>query len=230
MYYTRRYTTKTADGTADSTVAEPRFALFSVTKEIIQLNKFENKNPDFLLEENQDKTFIKSPAGVFTELTIPIKEIIKEIGTKKFSSVKLSLNAYPRDEWEYSFPLPGVAYNSSSYSPKLLLIEPDSVAAFFEEKKVADSRTSFATNFSASSYSYEFNNIANVVQNAIDKAPDKDLKLWVIPVLTSFTTESSYYGQTTKEYMTSHYLYPSGVTLKKGGDNLRVRVIATDIK
>jgi len=96
---------------------------------------------------------------------------------------------------------------------------------------VANGQTSYATQFNSSSFSYEFSNIANVVQNAIDKAPEKDLKLWLIPVLTSWVTQSSTYTQSINiDYMTSHYLYPSGVTLKKGGDNLKVRVIATDMK
>ena len=234
IFYTRIYTTQTVNG-EDSVARESRFALFSVTKEIIQLNSFKNKNPDFILEDNADKTYIKSPAGVFTELTIPIKEIVKGIGSKKFSSVKLSLKAYQKDEWEHSFPLPGIPYNpgngaTTGYSSKLLLIEPDSVANFFEDRRAADNRTSFTTSFNSSSYSYEFNNIANIVQNAIDKAPDKDLKLWVIPVLTHWQLFNNGYSTTYQDYMTSHYLYPSGVTLKKGGDNLKVRVIATDNK
>ena len=235
LYYTRKITLENTDG-GDSSAVRVSNAIFSVTNEIIQLNSFKNKNPDFLLEDNEEKTYIKSPAGVFTELTIPIREIAKGIGKKKFSSVKLSLNAYPKDEWEYSFSFPGTWYSGSSstssgFTSKLLLIEPDSVASFFEKKMVANGQTSYATQFNSSSFSYEFSNIANVVQNAIDKAPEKDLKLWLIPVLTSWVTQSSTYTQSINiDYMTSHYLYPSGVTLKKGGDNLKVRVIATDMK
>ena len=238
LYYTRNTMLQDVNGD-DSLATRVSNAVFTVTKEIIQLNKFENKNPDFLYEDNPDKTFLKSPAGVFTELTIPIKEIAKGIGKKKFSSVNLSLSAYPRDEWSYSLLFPGMSSSptpatdgsgSGGYSSKLLLIEPDSVANFFEMKKKADGKTSFTTQFNSSSYTYDFNNIANVVQNAIDKAPDKDLKLWLIPVLTTWYTQTSYSGSSYTDYMTSHYLYPSGVTLKKGGDNLKVRVIATDIK
>jgi hypothetical protein len=237
IYYTRKTMLKDVNGN-DSLAFKSSNAVFTVTQEIIQLNKFENKNPDFLYEDNPDKTFLKSPAGVFTELTIPIKDIMKGIGTKKFSSVKLSLSAYPRDEWSYSLPFPGMSTSptpasdgsgSSGYSAKLLLIEPDSVANFFEMKKFADGKTSYTTQFNTSTYSYTFNNIANVVQNAIDNAPDKDLKLWLIPVITTWYSQSNYYGQTSyTDYMTSNYLYPSGVTLKKGGDNLKIRVLATE--
>ena len=211
-------------------------AVFTATTEVIQLNKFENKNPALLSENNPDKTFIKSPAGVFTELTIPIREIIKGIGKKKFSNVKLSLKAYPNDGWDYSLPFPGVLNyttdGTSGKRAKLLLIEPDSVINFFEKPRTADRQTSYTTVFNPSTYTYDFNNISNIVQNAIDKAPDKDLKLWLIPVQTSWVLQNtSYYGGGDEvDIMTFHYLHPSGVTLKRGGDNLKASVIATDLK
>ena len=240
IYYTRKTSTLIdVDGNADSTGYVVSSAALTVTKEIIQLNKFENRNPDFLTANDTSKTYIKSPAGVFTELTIPIKEIVKGIGKKKFSSVTLSLKAYPQNDWNYSLQFPGMtgsmvpapsSDNTTGNSAKLLLIQPDSVANFFEMKKVADNQTTFTTQFNTSSYMYNFNNIANLVQNAIDKAPDQDLKVWVIPVMTTWVSQTDAYGQTVyADYMTSHYLYPSGVTLMKGGDNMKVRVIATDL-
>jgi len=239
LYYKRNVRLSDVNGN-DSIAFRISNAAFAVTKEIIQLNKIENKNPDFLYENNQDKSFIKSPAGVFTELTIPIKEIMKGIGKKKFSSIKLSLKAFPRDDWKYSLLFPGMTNSpvpvqeggESGYSSKLLLIEPDSLATFFETKQIANFQTSFTTQFNSANYTYDFNNIANVVQNAIEKAPEKDLKLLLIPVLTTWVSNMDpYTGNTVKmDYMTSHYLYPSGVSLMKGGDNLKIRVVATDMK
>jgi len=234
--YTRRSVLKDINGNDSIDFINDK-AAFSVSKEVIQINKFENRNQGFLLEDNPDKVFIKSPAGVFTELTIPTREIIKGIGKKKFSSVKLSLNAFRRDDWNYSLPFPGTYYspvpfpdNATTYYAKMLLIEPDSVMNFFELKRVADGKTAYTTQFNSSTFAYEFNNISNVVQNAIEKAPDKDLKLWLIPVQTLAIEQSVSYSSTIPvDYMTSHYLWPSGVTLKKGGDNLKVRVVATDL-
>ena len=237
MYY-KRWGVLTDTNGDDSLGIVVSRASFAVTKEVIQLNKFENTNPAFLTKDNPDSTFLKSPAGVYTELTIPIKEIAKGIGKKQFSSVALSLQAYPANDWTYSLQFPGTSSslvpslsdNTTGYSAKLLLIEPDSVANFFEMKKVADGQTSFTTTFNPSTYTYDFANISNVVQNAINKAPDKDLKLWLIPVLTTWVQQTDYSGVSANiDYLTSQYLYPSGVTLKKGGDNLKVRVIATDL-
>jgi len=234
LYYTLNRTLQDVNGN-DSLTTRVASAGFTVTKEVVQLNKFENKISDFLSEDSSDKVFLKSPAGVFTEVTIPIKEIVKGIGKKKFSSVKLSFKAYPRDDRNYLLTFPGLPNDAnrndaSGYDPKLLLIEPDSVTSFFEMKKVADGQTAYTTQFNSSNYSYDFNNIANVVQNAIEKAPDKDLKLWLIPVLTTWYRDNVYGSYDKFDYITSHHLFPSGVTLKKGGDNLKVRVIATDLK
>ena len=235
LFYRRISTLKDEAGNDSIAIGTAR-AVFTATKEIIQLNRFENKNPAFLYEDNPDKTYLKSPAGVFTELTIPIREIVKGIGKKKFSNVSISIKAYPNENQLYSLPIPGVlSFSTGSESgnrAKLLLIEPDSVINFFEMKKIADGRTSYTTQFNYSTFTFDFNNISNIVQNAIDKAPDKDLKLWLIPVQTSWVSQStSYYGGSVEiDYMTSHYLYPSGVTLKKGGDNLKASVIATDLK
>jgi len=237
LYYSEITSTLTDLNGNDSTGVVVNAAVFTVTKEVIQLNKFENKNPAFLTEDNPDKTYLKTPAGVYTEITIPIKEIVKAIGKKKFSSVSFSLKAYPPDDWTYSLSFPGIAnvYGSSAssgYQPKLLLIQPDSVKNFFEMKKVADWQTTFTTQFKASTYTYFSEvNIANLIQNAISNAPDQDLKLWVIPVKTTWISQNSSSGYPVPvDYMTSNDLYPSGVTLKKGGDNLKLRVIAADLK
>jgi hypothetical protein len=244
LYYTRKTSMLTDyNGNNDSTGYVVSRAAFTVTQEVIQLNQFENKNPAFLTADDTAKTYLKTPAGVFTELTIPIQDIAKGVGKMKFSSVALSLKAYPKADWPYSLSFPGIpasyyTTNSSGttspratgYQPKLLLIEPDSVKNFFEQKKVADGITSYSTYFNETTFSYDFNNIANLIQNAMDKAPNQDLKLWVIPVLTTYYSTQNSSGQTVfPDYMTSHYIYPSGVTLKKGGDNLKVRVIATNL-
>jgi hypothetical protein len=230
IYYRTNHIIAASDG-SDSAVVRNRTAIFPVTKEVIQLNNIKSTNAS-LLQPNDEKVYLKSPAGVFTELVIPIRDIITGIGKKKFNSVKLSLEAYPRDEWEYALDFPGLGplASSTSYKSQLLLIEPDSVKNFFEQQKVSDNITSFTTTFNASTYTYNFSNIANVVQNAIDKAPDKDLKLWLIPVMTTYSYQQDYSGSGYDiDYSTSHYLWPSGVTLKKGGDNLKVRVIASDL-
>ena len=228
VYYTRNYTVEDSEGN-DSIIVAMDYADFRVTKEVVQLNSIQNNDDSFLLESNKDSTFIKSPAGVYTKIVIPIREIAKKIGKRKFSGIELSVKAYPQNDWEFGFDYPGLGAISKSEKSKLLLINADSIQNFFETQSVADNLTTYATTFNWSEYAYKFNNISNVVQHAIENAPEKDLNLLLIPIQTSYMTESTYNGYVDRDYASSYYLSPSAVALKKGGDNLKIRIIASDL-
>ena len=227
IYYDRDVTDDAGNIITGSAAATLR-----VTKEVIQLNSFANTRNEELLAPSEDKMYLKTPAGVFSKIVIPIPEIIRTIGDRTFNNVKLTLNAYPREEREFNLPFPGLGTNNAVNltRSKLLLIEPDSVKTFFEEQRNADNKTSFFTTFNVSTYAYTYDNIANVVQNAIEKAPNKNLELLVIPVDVSYFTESSLYTAYLIDYAAAHYLAPSAVTLKKGGDNLQIQIIAADLE
>jgi hypothetical protein len=201
-------------------------AALTVTKEVMQLNIFENNHSDELLKPDPDKMYLKTPAGVFSKIIIPIPEIMKSIGKRKFNSVKLNIGAYAQETRDFTLPLPGTGAFSSTAKAKLLLIEPDSVKSFFENQKVADSQTTYTTTYSSTTQLYAFNNIANLIQNAITNNPDKNLELLLIPVQVEYYTNYS----SDLDYSTEHYLYPSAVTLKKGGNNLQLRIIASDLE
>jgi hypothetical protein len=204
-----------------------RYAYWAVTKEVIQTNSYKNTNIDYLFR-NDSTVYVKSPAGVFTELTIPIPEIVQKIGKKQFSSVKLSLSAYPRNEWNYSLNFPGLGgYQqvSSGVAYNLLLIPPDSTKNFFEQQRVANNVTAYMTTFAATNYTYNFNNISSLIRHAIEHKPNEDLKLWLIPVQSSYTysTQTGYV-----DYATTYDLYPSGVALKS--NDQKIRIIASDLE
>jgi hypothetical protein len=204
-----------------------RYAYWAVTKEVIQINAYKNTQIDDLLL-NDTITYIKSPAGVFTELTIPIPEIIQKIGKKQFSSVKLSLEAYRRDEWSYSLNLPGIGEYSSTADmvAKLLMIPPDSTKNFFEQQQVANNITSYTTRLNTSTYTYDFNNISNLIRYAIDHKPDENLKLWLIPVEVNYTYSSQIGNYV--DYATRYDLYLSGVALHN--KNRKISIFASDLK
>jgi hypothetical protein len=202
-----------------------RYAFWAVTKEIIQLNSYKNTNMDYLFT-NDSTTYIKSPSGVFTELTVPIPEIIRKIGKRQFSSVKLSLKAYPKNEWNYSLGFPGLGHIASQYTAsKLLLIQPDSIKDFFEQQLVADNATSYTTTFTSSTYTYDFNNISNLIRHAIDNKPDENLKLRLIPVQTNNTIDDN---GVYHDYTTTYDLYPLGVALKS--NDQKISIIASDLE
>jgi hypothetical protein len=237
VYYTRRDTLmRVTTQTKDSIVDTPTYASFVKTTEVDLANHFvHTPNPD--LFNSEDKMYLSTPAGVFTQITIPIAEIVKSIGKKKFSSVNLKFNAYPPQEGPYALPLSGTNVINNGYimaKSRLLLIEPDSVKSFFENHKIADTQTTFTTTYTASTASYNFANISNLIQRAIDRTepgePVKDLQLLLIPVQVEYDQASSGYSYYDIDNSTGHDLTPSAVALRKGGDNLQIKVIASDLE
>lgn len=234
IYYTREY--ENNDSTSLSpTSTRVQASVIDVTKEVIQLNQYTGSNEEKLLNpENTENMYLKTPAGIFAQVTIPMAEIKEKIGNRKFSNVRLSIPVEPKDnDWEYALPFPGMG-NASTIAlsrSKLLLIEADSatIKTFFEEKKYADGKTSFYTTFDKATYSYTFDNISNIVQNAIDRGDSNDLVLRLIPVQVGYYEYTgSYYSATSYvDYNTANYLAPSAVTLKK--NNLKIQIIAADL-
>ncbi len=212
----------------DSTYITPGVARFNVTKEIIQLNSYQSSMDEQLLQPNEERTYIKTPAGIFTKITVPIPEIIKKMGSKKFTNAKLALSCFGNEYSGYKFGIPGkdsINYLNNNQL-KMLLINKDSVKTFFENKQVADSKTTYSTTFY--NYTYSFGNISSMIQNAIKEQPDKNLELLVIPIQTQYTTTSTSSGTVAVDYSSSHLLFPSAVSLRKDKEHLKLAVTATD--
>lgn len=125
------YLGKTKDAKRDSTY----HAIFSlsVTPEVIQMNHVENKNPELLNKDNADRTYIKSPAGVCTQISIPLKEILNKKNNLIINSAKFSLTGNTPLESVSKLPRPS----------RLLFINKDSLNTFFIERKLPDSKSSY---------------------------------------------------------------------------------------
>ncbi len=191
--------------------------VFSVTKEVIQMNRFQNTDISDLLQPNDEYTYLKTPAGVFTRLTIPAKDIISKIEGRIVNNFSFSLRTMPQEDWKYSLAPP-------SY---LLLLPEDSLSNFFENGSLDNNTTIYAsTAFNADSLKYTFGNISRLLKNQAEKDPDKDLNMLVIPVEREFTKD--YYGNnTTTSSAIRHYLRPSGVRIRKDKDAMIMSVITS---
>ena len=209
-------------------------AVLDVTKEIIQLNEYVGSHDEQLWEvPNAEKMYVKTPAGIFAQISIPMSEVKNKIGNRKFSNVRLSIEAEQSDDWTYTWGFPGTGAASlfSMAQSKMLLIEPDSIRPFFEQQKIADGKTCYFTTFDLSAYAYTFSNIANVIQYALDHQPMIDpLVLRLVPVEVAYYNYNSGYSYypTPIDYASSHYLFPSAVTLKK--DDLKIYLLAADLQ
>ncbi|MDR2472869.1 MAG: DUF4270 domain-containing protein [Tannerella sp.] len=207
---------------------------FCIAKEVIQINRFKNSNIDKLLQDGN--AYIKSPAGVFARLTVPTSDISKKLNVNDrfINDFSLKIRFYQPNEWNYAY-----------YPPLNLLVVPeDSVKSFFENEKIEDDLTSFISydasggssaskyttqyGYTSSNYTYTFGNISSLLKNHIEKAPDRDLNLLVIPVTRTTSTQQNYDGSST--YYTSgisNSFYLSGVKIRNDEESMKIVVMSS---
>lgn len=206
--------TKTKDGKDSIIVVSNRF---DGTEEVLQLNKIENdtKNLEELANQNQQNcTYLKSPAGIFTEVTLPIEDIMKGHEKDTLNTATISFPRLNNDNEDnpYNFATPST----------ILMVQKDSLQSFFEKSKLADSRTSYTTSYSSTGTyknAYTFQNIANLV-SAMYKNKGKGEnwnKVVLVPVNVITTTQ----GHTTVISKINHDMSLASTRLKRG-------VITTD--
>lgn len=222
-----RFTGRNNNDTSDS--IRSGFLRLPLTSEVIQLNRTQNKIPESLFDYDGTKTYTKTPAGVCTEFTIPLSQIVqiaKEtgIGNNKINSANFRIRGYTEEE--------STETTRPSY---LLFINKDSVQDFFSSNKIPDARTSFLMirNSSTQNNTYQFsssntlnvsNNIANMVNHYVDYYKDKDevpdLKYLAIPVSVRFSGTSSYTVANVYNLM-----QPTTAIFRTDPDNMRMSFI-----
>ena len=213
FYWTRHKTIKAKDGVTDSTAVSIGYNRFDGTEEVLQLNKIENDTKNLeKLASQQNWTYLKSPAGIFTEVTLPIEDIMK--GHEK-DTLNTATISFPRlnnkdEDNPYNFATPST----------ILMVQKDSLQSFFEKSKLADNRTSYTASYSSTgSYknAYTFQNIANLV-SAMYKNKGKGEnwnKVVLVPVNVITTTQ----GYTTVISKINHDMSLASTRLIVGTDD-----------
>lgn len=210
FYWTRKKTIN-----KDSTAVSIGYNRFDGTEEVLQLNKIENdtENLKKLASKDQEKcTYLKSPAGIFTEVTLPIDDIMK--GHEK-DTLNTATISFPRlnnenEDNPYNFATPST----------ILMVQKDSLQSFFEKSKLADSRTSYTASYSSTGTyknAYTFQNIANLV-SAMYKNKGKGEnwnKVVLVPVNVITTTQ----GYTTVISKINHDMSLASTRLIVGTDD-----------
>ena len=210
FYWTRHKTIN-----KDSTAVSIGYNRFDGTEEVLQLNKIENdtKNLEELANQNQQNcTYLKSPAGIFTEVTLPIEDIMK--GHEK-DTLNTATISFPRlnnenEDNPYNFATPST----------ILMVQKDSLQSFFEKSKLADNRTSYTASYSSTGTyknAYTFQNIANLV-SAMYKNKGKGEnwnKVVLVPVNVITTTQ----GYTTVISKINHDMSLASTRLIVGTDD-----------
>lgn len=221
---------------------------FASTKEVIQANSF-SADADKKLEDKlkeKDCTYIKSPAGIFTQATLPYKQIYEELKNDTLNSVKLTFtNYHQKDDYAFSMSTPN----------NVLLVRKTDYEKFFTENQLPDNITSYVVAHNNQAVNqYTFSNLARLVTTCINEKnaaqqkaqeeaaekgktwdqaawekkwekenPDWD-KVWLIPV--AITYDSNANGMPTS---VQNDLQPRYAKLKGGPESepLKLEVIYT---
>ncbi|MCM1312642.1 MAG: DUF4270 domain-containing protein [Bacteroides sp.] len=157
---------------------------FAATEEVVQATRFENQNLNLLLDK-KDVTYLKSPAGIFTLVTLPTEEINFN---DTINSARLVFTRY-NDQVESKFKL-GIPQTV------LLVRLDDYINGYFEKYSLADSKTSYLTSFNSSTNTYEFSNISLLLTQCLQEkksgtATENWNKVLLIPVEATFESGST---------------------------------------
>ena len=138
----------------EDTTAYVGYVAGASTEEVRQATKVTNdKKALQRLIDDTSCTYLKSPAGIFTEATLPIDEVTSAHANDSLLSASISFqrmnSTMPNNEYVLSAP------------STVLMVQKDSLYSFFEEEKMYDYITSYVSSLSQNAYS--FNNIGNII-------------------------------------------------------------------
>ncbi len=135
----------------DTTKLRSSYAEFLGNSEVMQVTHFENRNIENLLDETRF-TYILTPYGVNTEMTLPIDDIIGNTDNI-INSASLVMKALVPFTGKYALGIPNT----------LLLIRKSELKEFFDELSTADNITSYSSTLNTTYNEYQFNNISRLI-------------------------------------------------------------------
>ena len=188
-----KYLIESSSGKVDSLVNGS--TIFAATKEVIQANRFQNSDrlKELIEETKTDYTYLKTPAGIFTEVTLPIEEIAEIHMRDTLNAASITFTRYnEKSETKYPMGIPQT----------LLMVRKCDMQNFFENNKTYDNLTSFIAEYvssSASANTYSFANISSLITHCINekkqgKNDDDWNKVVLIPVKTETDSNGTIIG------------------------------------
>lgn len=191
-------TKRPSTGVIDSTVVA--YSVFAASKEVLMSTRMENdeKLKEMADEENSSynkATYLKTPAGLCTEVELPINEIYKKHSNDTLNSVTMSIKKYRYlndenvDKSSYKMGIP----------QNILLIRKSEEESFFLQNKTYDNKTSFLGTYNSSTNSYTFSKLNRLISHIFSEIrdgnddADRD-KVLLIPVTTETDSEGNVIG------------------------------------
>ncbi len=208
----------------------------AATGEVIQQTIIDNEIPSEMLSPDNDYTYVKSPAGLFTELELPVSEVLAgEHYNDTINSATVTLQRYNNSTaGDNNLPAP----------TDLLMVRKADLFSFFEKNSLPNTADSFVATFSENYNAYAFTNIsrlitiikkerdegAGVTQQDDEVARQQKYAVWeqanpdwnkvvIVPIKAIYTTSTNYYGQATKTLLSVKNQMGMYSTRLKGGQS-----------
>ena len=197
---------------------QPLYSAFGGTEEVIQKSNLSQSDTELQeLIDNNTCTYIKSPAGIWTELELPVEEIMNGHENDTLNTARIFIPRLNNEHMnDYAFKVPQT----------LLMIPTDSISDFFDNQKVANFRNTYLASYASKTNGYTFNNISILISNLYRKKQAGNVsanwnRVTLIPVETTYSTVSSTASQVLTKV--THDMSMSSTRLIK--DGLKVSVI-----
>ena len=213
LYIHYQYVSKKGSSTQQDTIIAETMVL-NTTPEVIQINQIKDKS-DQLLEESEEFSYIKSPAGVYTEIHFPFTEKADKINSRALNLAKLRITALPDENANLGHKL--------YPSPYLLLVNKDDLDDFFKQRKVPDNITSFYAQLDQTTYTYDFGNLATMINHYKKENDGKiiDLDYVLVPIDVEISNVGSQ-AQITAIY---NQMTPTATTLLKSKAKMKMDLV-----
>ncbi|MCR5512051.1 MAG: DUF4270 domain-containing protein [Prevotella sp.] len=135
-------------------------------------------------------TYLKTPAGIYTEVTLPIDDIKKGHENDTITSAKVTFTRMR--------PRSNVSEVVLEEPTRVLLIEKDSLYSFFEDNGTPDNAKAYLATYNSSQKTYSFNNISYMINRMYarkGKSADWNKAVLIpVEVQTSSSTASTASG------------------------------------
>lgn len=161
--------------------------LLSGTEEVLQATNIVNDRQTISkLATNDTCTYLKTPAGIFTEVTLPIESIFQNHEKDDISSAKIVFNHMNPKDADKALDIPS----------QVLLLPKDSLYKFFEDKNLPDNKYSYIASYNTTYNTYTFNNISTLINAMYENMLNGNIndnwnKVVLVPVSISYNQSSS---------------------------------------
>lgn len=137
------------------------YTTFVSTREVVQANQLTNQKDviDNIIKQD-DNTYLKTPAGIFTQAVLPINEIENKLQGDTLNAVKIIFTNYNQEsDKKFGMSIPA----------SVMLIRKKNKDTFFEKNQIADDITSYSTNHRLPyDNQYVFSNITRMINSCIE--------------------------------------------------------------